>query len=156
MSSSPACERLRMNAVMERWIQTCRRELLDRTLIWNQRQLVHAPHQYERHDNALPLRPIPPPITDPDRSQARRARYQSRFIRTCRVDGHDANGLAVRVTCCCLWLMWATSALACPCPSPCSVLSQLTSSFAILRHRGYRLALSSEACRPLIRDEVGR
>jgi transposase InsO family protein len=25
----------RMNAIMERWIQTCRRELLDRTLIWN-------------------------------------------------------------------------------------------------------------------------
>ncbi|WP_307783660.1 integrase [Streptomyces spinoverrucosus] len=28
----------RMNAFMERWIQTCRRELLDRTLIWKQRQ----------------------------------------------------------------------------------------------------------------------
>jgi transposase InsO family protein len=27
----------RMNALMERWVQTCRRELLDRTLIWNQR-----------------------------------------------------------------------------------------------------------------------
>ena len=26
----------RMNAFMERWVQTCRRELLDRTLIWNQ------------------------------------------------------------------------------------------------------------------------
>ena len=26
----------RMNAIMERWVQTCRRELLDRTLIWNQ------------------------------------------------------------------------------------------------------------------------
>ncbi|MFI0480742.1 hypothetical protein [Actinomadura sp. 9N215] len=26
-----------MNALMERWVQTCRRELLDRTLIWNQR-----------------------------------------------------------------------------------------------------------------------
>lgn len=25
----------RMNSVMERWVQTCRRELLDRTLIWN-------------------------------------------------------------------------------------------------------------------------
>ena len=25
----------RMNPVMERWVQTCRRELLDRTLIWN-------------------------------------------------------------------------------------------------------------------------
>jgi DNA-binding CsgD family transcriptional regulator len=27
---------------MERWMQTCRRELLDRTLIWNQRHLLHA------------------------------------------------------------------------------------------------------------------
>ena len=26
----------RMNSIMERWVQTCRRELLDRTLIWNQ------------------------------------------------------------------------------------------------------------------------
>jgi putative transposase len=29
----------RMNAIMERWVQTCRRELLDRTLIWNQRHV---------------------------------------------------------------------------------------------------------------------
>ena len=25
----------RMNSIMERWVQTCQRELLDRTLIWN-------------------------------------------------------------------------------------------------------------------------
>jgi transposase InsO family protein len=25
----------RMNSIMERWVQTCRHELLDRTLIWN-------------------------------------------------------------------------------------------------------------------------
>jgi putative transposase len=31
----------RMNSIMERWVQTCRRELLDRTLIWNQ---PHASH----------------------------------------------------------------------------------------------------------------
>ncbi|MBT2234681.1 DDE-type integrase/transposase/recombinase [Nonomuraea sp. NEAU-A123] len=30
----------RMNSLMERWIQTCRRELLDRTLIWNQAHLL--------------------------------------------------------------------------------------------------------------------
>jgi putative transposase len=29
----------RMNSIMERWILSCRRELLDRTLIWNQRHL---------------------------------------------------------------------------------------------------------------------
>jgi transposase InsO family protein len=30
----------RINSIMERWIQTCRRELLDRTFIWNQRHLL--------------------------------------------------------------------------------------------------------------------
>jgi len=29
-----------MNSIMERWIESCRRELLDRTLIWNQRHLL--------------------------------------------------------------------------------------------------------------------
>ena len=32
----------RMNAIMERWIRTCRTELLDRTLILNQPHLLHA------------------------------------------------------------------------------------------------------------------
>ena len=32
----------RMNAVMERWVGTCRRELLNRMLIWNQAHLLHA------------------------------------------------------------------------------------------------------------------
>ncbi|MCW2887585.1 MAG: hypothetical protein JWL58_4447 [Streptosporangiaceae bacterium] len=66
----------RMNSIMERWVQTCRRELLDRTLIWNQRHLLHALREFERfynghrpHQgvaNARPLRPLPPPITDQD------------------------------------------------------------------------------------------
>ncbi|KOX33459.1 integrase [Saccharothrix sp. NRRL B-16348] len=64
----------RMNAVMERWIHSCRRELLDRTLIWNQQQLLHALREYERYynthrphqgiDNARPLRSLPPAVTD--------------------------------------------------------------------------------------------
>jgi putative transposase len=41
----------RMNSIMERWIQSCRRELLDRTLIWNQAQLLHALPEYEWHHN---------------------------------------------------------------------------------------------------------
>jgi putative transposase len=63
----------RMNAIMERWVQTCRRELLDRTLIWNHRHLVHALREFEQfynthrpHQglaNARPLRPLPTPIT---------------------------------------------------------------------------------------------
>jgi putative transposase len=64
----------RMNSIMERWVQTCRRELLDRTLIWNQRHLLHALREFEQfyngyrpHQgiaNARPLRPLPAPITD--------------------------------------------------------------------------------------------
>jgi transposase len=66
----------RMNSIMERWIQSCRHELLDRTLIWNQAHLLHALHEYERHhnahrphrgiSNARPLHPLPEPLTDPD------------------------------------------------------------------------------------------
>jgi len=67
----------RMNSIMERWIQTCRRELLDRTLVWNQRHLLHALREFEEfynshrpHQgiaNARPLHPLPTPINDPDK-----------------------------------------------------------------------------------------
>jgi putative transposase len=60
---------------MERWVQTCRRELLDRTLIWNQRHLLHALHEFEQfynsyrpHQgiaNARPLHALPSPIPEP-------------------------------------------------------------------------------------------
>jgi len=63
----------RMNAIMERWIQSCRRELLDRTLIWNQPHLLHALREYEQfynthrpHQsiaNARPLHALPQPTT---------------------------------------------------------------------------------------------
>jgi putative transposase len=65
----------RMNSIMERWIGTYRRELLDRTLIWNQTHLLRALRQYERHynehrphrgiSNSRPLQTLPEPITDP-------------------------------------------------------------------------------------------
>jgi putative transposase len=61
-----------MNSVMERWVLTCRRELLDRTLIWNQPHLLHALREFEQFynshrshqgiSNARPLRGLPPPI----------------------------------------------------------------------------------------------
>ena len=67
----------RMNAVMERWVQTCRRELLDRTLIGNRRHLLRALREFETFDNerrphqglahARPLDSLPAPIEDPDR-----------------------------------------------------------------------------------------
>jgi putative transposase len=67
----------RMNSIMERWVQTCRRELLDRTLIWNQRHLLHALREFERFYNGhrphqgianeRPLYPLPAQIPDPRR-----------------------------------------------------------------------------------------
>jgi putative transposase len=67
----------RMNAIMERWVSSCRRELLDRTLIWDQHHLLRALREFEAfynhhrpHQgiaNARPLRPLPSPIIDPDR-----------------------------------------------------------------------------------------
>ncbi|MEV6227399.1 integrase core domain-containing protein [Saccharopolyspora shandongensis] len=65
----------RMNSIMERWIQTCRRELLDRTLIWNLPHLLYALREFETFYNehrphrtlkqAAPLRPSPEPISPP-------------------------------------------------------------------------------------------
>jgi transposase InsO family protein len=66
----------RMNSITERWVQTCRHELLDRTLIWNERHLRRLLREFETHHNthrphqamrqAAPLRPVPQPITDPN------------------------------------------------------------------------------------------
>src|SRR5450755_4545349 len=39
----------RRNAIAERWIGGCRRELLDRTLIWNQHHLRRILRDYEIH-----------------------------------------------------------------------------------------------------------
>ncbi|WP_435864209.1 integrase core domain-containing protein [Streptomyces mirabilis] len=84
----------RMNSIMERWVQTCRRELLDRTLIWNQRHLLHALREFEQFyhahrplqgiANACPLHPLPEPITDPDE--------------TARLDIHRTAGSAASFT----------------------------------------------------------
>jgi integrase-like protein len=41
----------RMNAIMERWVRSCRAELLDRTLIVNQAHLRHALHEYQTSYN---------------------------------------------------------------------------------------------------------
>jgi putative transposase len=62
----------RMNAITERWIGGCRRELLDRALIWNQAHLRRILREYETHHNqhrphrclrgAAPLKPLPEPV----------------------------------------------------------------------------------------------
>ena len=73
---------MRGNSVMERWISSCRRELLDRTLVWNQRHLMIVLREYEdfynRHrphrtlNQAAPLRPLPDGVTDLDQFRVHR------------------------------------------------------------------------------------
>ena len=62
----------RMNAITERWIGGCRRELLGRTLVWNRAHLRQILPQYQIHHNqhrphrslsgAAPLKPLPEPV----------------------------------------------------------------------------------------------
>jgi putative transposase len=71
----------RMNAIAERWIGGCRRELLDRTLIWNQAHLRRVLRAYQTHHNqhrphrflhaAAPLKPLPEPV-DPGQYRVRK------------------------------------------------------------------------------------
>jgi putative transposase len=72
----------RMNSIMERWIGSCRRELLDRTLVWNQQHLMSVLRQYEDFYNthrphrsleqAAPLRPLPDGIANLDHVRVQR------------------------------------------------------------------------------------
>ena len=72
----------RMNSVMERWTGSCRRELLDRTLVWNQRHLMSVLREYEdfynRHrphrtlNQAAPLHPLPDGVIDLDQFRVQR------------------------------------------------------------------------------------
>jgi putative transposase len=71
----------RMNAITERLTGGCCRELLDRTLAWNQANLRQILRQCETHHNqhrphrslhgAAPLKPLPEPV-DLDQYHARR------------------------------------------------------------------------------------
>jgi putative transposase len=73
----------RMNAIMERWVGSVRRELLDRILIVNARHLRKLLAEYETHFNtrrphralnqASPLRALPDPV-DADIKVIRRDR----------------------------------------------------------------------------------
>jgi len=55
----------RMNSIMERWVQTCRHELLDRTLIWNQHHLWHALRGVRALLQRAPAPPDPPGCRTP-------------------------------------------------------------------------------------------
>ncbi|MEU8324719.1 integrase core domain-containing protein [Nonomuraea sp. NPDC048881] len=95
----------RMNSIMERWVQSCRRELLDRCLLWNEHHLRHALREYEvfynRHrahqalGQAAPQCTVPDLITDPERivepehTPTRPARRHPPRILTCRLTCTD-------------------------------------------------------------------
>ena len=84
----------RMNAIIERWIGGCRRELLDRTLIWNQAHLQRILRAYEIHHNqhrphrslnsAAPLKPLPEPV-DLGRYHVRRQAHTGCLINEYRL-----------------------------------------------------------------------
>ena len=78
------------NAFAERWIGTLRRELLDRTIIWNQRQLNRLVIDYIDHYNAhRPHRSLhqrPPRHTTPDNNTTDHP-SPLRPVRTTRCDG---------------------------------------------------------------------
>ncbi|WP_369125601.1 integrase core domain-containing protein [Catenulispora rubra] len=69
---------------MERWVGSVRRELLNRTLIWNQEHLRRILRESEAHHNnhrphmglsaAAPRKTLPPNVTDLDDFRARRTR----------------------------------------------------------------------------------
>ncbi|MFJ9713912.1 integrase core domain-containing protein [Streptomyces sp. NPDC101234] len=90
----------RMNSLTERWIQTCRRELLDRTPIWNRSHPLHALPEFETQYNqhrphrtlqqAAPLRPLPEPISAPETSRHLEARRRDRLGGTLRQYEHAA------------------------------------------------------------------
>ena len=69
----------RMNSIMERWVGSCRRELLDRTVIWNQRHLMSVLREYEDfcnthrpHRTLKQAAPLPDGVTDLDRFRVQR------------------------------------------------------------------------------------
>ena len=75
------------NAFAERWIGTLRRELLDRTIIWNRRQLNNLVVDYIDHYNThRPHRSLdqrPPVATDPADQPDRHLQV----VKTARCDG---------------------------------------------------------------------
>jgi hypothetical protein len=89
-----------MNAITERWVRSCRSELLDRILILNQAHLLHALREYETFSDAhrphralhaaAPLCPLPQPITEPERLDRLDIRRRDRLGGILRESQHAA------------------------------------------------------------------
>ena len=84
----------RMNAIAERWIGGCRRELLDRALVWKKAHLRRILRGYETHHNqhrphrslhaAAPLKPLPEPV-DLDQYRVRKQAHAGALINEYRL-----------------------------------------------------------------------
>ena len=87
----------RANSIMERWIGSCRRELLDRILIPEPAPPDAVLHEYEDFynshrphrslDQAAPLRPLPDGVTDLDHFRVRRRDRAGGVIHEYRLAG---------------------------------------------------------------------
>ncbi len=76
------------NSFAERWIGTLRRELLDRTIIWNQRQLERLVVDYIEHYNAhRPHRSLGQRPPAPRQPSSIAPQQPQRVIRSSRCDG---------------------------------------------------------------------
>jgi putative transposase len=83
-----------MNAICERLVGTLRRELLDRTLVFNQAHLRRILRQYETYHNqhrphrslygAAPLKPLPEPV-DLDQYRVRKQAHVGGLINEYRL-----------------------------------------------------------------------
>lgn len=90
----------RMNSIMERWIQAGRYGLLERTLIWTQKHLMHALREFETFYNghrahrtlgqAAPLRPLSEPISLTEQTTHREVRRRDRLGGTLHEYQHAA------------------------------------------------------------------
>ncbi|MEV0495187.1 hypothetical protein [Streptomyces atratus] len=90
----------RMNPITERWVLSPRRELLDRTPIWNAHHVRHAPREHEQFYNehrthrslqaAAQLRALPETITDPRQIALSRTEATSPGGRTTRPSCADS------------------------------------------------------------------
>jgi putative transposase len=94
----------RINAIAERWIGGCRRELLDRTLTWYQAHLRRILRAYETHHNqhrphrslnaAAPLKPLPEPV-DLEQYRVRRQTRAGGLINEHRLVARRGRGSAL-------------------------------------------------------------
>jgi len=75
-----------INAFAERWIGSIRRELLDRTIIWNQRQIEHFVVDYIDHQHP-PAAPVPRATTTLPPSTGEPDPPWLRIVKTTRCDG---------------------------------------------------------------------